>query len=149
MVEEVKSKAEIYDERGLQYAITLFAGFGLWLVIHYWVGLSSATAFLVAGLAAALLVYWIPPNPLGGYLRWSVQSFLIVIGFYLAFWKVPIFLRQWITYPIAFGLSLCIYFAIASWVLKRPGRRFNVTDLLMWGFLALSCFELGVILAEQ
>jgi hypothetical protein len=147
---EEKSKAEAYDERILQWAITFFVGLVLWLLIYYWLRLSSAAeAFLVAGLVAAHLVYLIPPRPLGGYLRWLVESFLIVIGFYLALWKVPIFLQRWIAYPVAFGLSLFICFAIASLALRRPGKRFNIGDLVTWGFFALACFELGASLAEH
>ncbi|HYX71996.1 MAG TPA: hypothetical protein VE732_04440 [Nitrososphaera sp.] len=60
MFKKEEAKSEAHNERVLQWAITLFVGGSIWSLMHY-LELSSDRAFLVAGVVAALLVYWIPP----------------------------------------------------------------------------------------
>lgn len=137
MAEEIKQEDEKTQERVLQMALTLFLGFGLWLLLHNWVGLPSAEAFLAAGLVAAIAVYWIPPKPREGYWGWAAEKLFFVIGFYLAFWKVPALLQQWMSYAVALGLSLFVFFSMAYGVLKMLGhdRRVNLAGWLMWSLL--------------
>jgi phosphate/sulfate permease len=58
MAGEVRQEDRKTHEWILQIAITLFLGFSLWLLIHNWLGMPSAEAFLVVGLVAAWRLRW-------------------------------------------------------------------------------------------
>jgi hypothetical protein len=152
MTEEVSREDGKTQEWILQMAITLFLGFGLWLLIHSWLGMPPAEAFLVAGVLAAIAVYWIPPRPREGYLRWSLENLFFIVGFYLAFWKIPALLHLWIPYAVGLGLSLFVFFSMVYGVLKLLGyeRRVNLANWLMRSLLwALYLSMLGSLGMER
>ncbi len=146
MAEKVKQEQRRTQEWILQMAITIFLGISLWLFIP----LPSAEAFLAAGLLAAIAAYWIPPKPRESYLRWILENLFFIIGFYLAFWKVPTLLHRWISYSAALGLSLFVFFSIVYWVLKMLGyeRQVNLTSWLvqslLWAFYLSMLGSLGM-----
>jgi hypothetical protein len=168
MIKELRPENRKSQGTVFQEAIALFFGCSLWLLIHYWIGVSSATAFLAAGLVAAFAVYWIPPRPHESYLRWSLENLFFIVGFYLAFWKIltlllqpflasplarlQVYLAMWkipdmlrlrIPYAITIGFSLFVFFSIGYWVLKMFGYkpRISVARWLWSSFLWALCLS--------
>jgi len=81
-------------------------------------GLTEANAFLLSGLAAILAVYWIPPFPEEGYVRWILTNSVLLIGGCLFLYKIPSLFASLISYRAAQYLCISVYF-ICCWFLIR------------------------------
>lgn len=62
-------------------------------------------------------------------------TLIIVVGFYLAFWKIPDAAQQWIAFPVAQGLALWVYFV--SWK-AQDGTREDFLQKKFWKWVGKS-----------
>jgi hypothetical protein len=85
-------------------------------------GMSETKAFLIAGLLAILLVYWIPPVPKENYVRWIVSNSLVLFGLFLFLFKIPSAFSSFISYRSAQVLCTVVYL-ICCWFLFRLKKR--------------------------
>lgn len=86
-------------------------------------------AWLVAGLIAILVVYWLPPTPKQKYVTWLVPKSALVLGAYLCVFKVPWLLADFVSYDTAAIICLIAYFAFCWFVFRRmtDKRKHNST----------------------
>ncbi len=156
MPEEAKPKVRNFREWIGNLVVSLFTGFASWdlideIVVNEHLGLPSAETSLAAMLAGAIVVFVLSSKWRGGGLWWASKNLFFIIGFYLAFWKVPILLRPWMSPGIGRGLALVVFFGAVYAALKISGleRRVNLTFWLIWSLfwtlflLLLGSFTMG------
>ena len=156
MPEEAKQKVRKSREWISNLVLSLFAGFASWglideIVVNEHFRLPSAETFLAGMFAGAIMVFLISSKWRGGGLWWASKNLFFITGFYLAFWKVPVLLRPWMSPGIGRGLALIVFFGVVYGALKISGleRRVNLTFWLIWSLfwtlflLMLGSFTMG------
>jgi len=78
--------------------------------------------WLISGIVAALIVYWIRPNAEEGYLEFTGPILLLVLGAYLIAVKVPKLLSGLINYRLAGLLCLAFYVGCCWIIIKQRSK---------------------------
>jgi hypothetical protein len=110
MAENIEQKEKLGGDRGRADFLTISLGVGLTHLLPAWELLPTAEAALVAWSVAFAVGYWLPPKPSESYVRWMLERLILVIAFYLAFFKIPVWLRQWLPRILAYGIPILTFF---------------------------------------
>jgi hypothetical protein len=70
-----------------------------------------AEAVWVAWFIAFLVGYWLPPRPTETFLKWMLENLIFVTAFYLAFFKIPAWLKPSMPALMAYGIPILVFFA--------------------------------------
>jgi hypothetical protein len=70
--------------------------------------LPMAEAYLAGFTVGSLVGYWIPPRPPISYLRWIVTQGAMVLGGYLALFKIPVALKPVMPVALAYGIPITL-----------------------------------------
>ena len=156
MIEEPTQRKDGFPEWARRLIVTIFMGFGSWMlideiVVNERLGLPSAETFLAAALAAAIFLLFLSPREHESFLWSASEDLFFIISFYLAFWKIPVFLRPMVSIGIGRALCLIGFFIVTYVALKIAGyeRRAHLLSWLCWSLfwvlylLMLGSFAMG------
>ena len=93
MGEATQSKEGRKDERSRAQFLMVFLGIGLSQLLSKGEFLSESKAFLLSWSIAFLIGYWLPPRPTQTFLRWVLESSIVVLAVYLIFFLMPMWLK--------------------------------------------------------
>ena len=82
------------------------------------VAVNVGDAFLLSGLVAILVTFWVPPIPKERYVRWIVSNSVILIGAFLFLFRVPLAFSSVLGHRAAQVLCILVY-GICCWLLIR------------------------------
>jgi hypothetical protein len=100
------------------FVLTLIVLGGI-LILDSAYRITAPRAFLLSGLFAILVVYWIPPRPKVTYVEWILSNSLLWCGLFLFLFKIPYLFLSFLSYPSAQILCTLVY-GISCWLfLKR------------------------------
>jgi len=109
-------------DRGRAEFFTFALAAGLTYIISGWDLLSGPEAVLVSWSIALAIGYWLSPIPHESYARWMLEQLVLLTAFYLAVWKVPVWLKQWMSSLLAYGISNSTFLALYALALIGPWR---------------------------
>ncbi len=109
-------------ERRRAEFLTVGVGVGLTHLFTAWGLLPMAESILVAWSVALAVGYWLPPRPRESYVRWVLEALILVVAFYLAFFKAPALLKPMMPSLIAYGLPALLFFGLYTWWLISARR---------------------------
>ena len=136
MSEELRKENHPVAERGRAEFLTTGLAIGLWQLLHLSELLPTVEALLAGFLVAYAIGYWLPPKPKENYFRWMLDFGIFIVGFYLAFFKIPALLKRWMGSVVAYGIPIFIFFVLYTLsILKarrsatkgKPNNSFNPT----------------------
>ena len=122
MSENIEQKEKLRAEPGRAGFLTIVLGVGLTHLLAAWELLPTAEAVLVAWSVAFAVEYWLLPRPSEGHARWMLERLIFVMAFYLAFFRIPAWLTQWIPSVLAYGVPILTFFALCVLSLVRARR---------------------------
>ena len=106
-------------DRGRADFLTMGLGAGLARLFTAWELLAIGEAILVAWLVAYSIGYWLPPKPPESFGRWIRERLIFLVALYLAFFKVPVILKQWLPTIMAYGIPILIFLLASVWSIIR------------------------------
>ncbi len=136
MAKNIEQKEKSNGERRRAESLTIGLGVGLTHLLPDWELLPTAEAVLVAWSVAFAVGYWLPPRPTESYARWLLETLILVVAFYLAFFKIPVWLKQWMPSMLAYGTPILTFFVLyvlsLIWARRgflkgKPNNSFNPT----------------------
>lgn len=83
---------------------------------------TEATAFLVSGLVAILVIYWTPPVKKQTYIRWIFTYGVILIGFYVSLFMLPHVFEGLVGLRAAQFLCVIVYTIICGFLIRLKAK---------------------------
>ena len=102
----------------LRGAVFTIAFLGLTKVIQNFELLSGDEAWLVSGITAVLVCYYVPPRPAEGYFGRLSVGLTLIVGIYLFAFKLPRLFVSAENVPLASWLCLFLFTGI-FWLILR------------------------------
>ena len=118
---EQKEAPEVTSERA-EWLTTILA-VALMSLLSRWELMLDAEAMLVGFSVAYAVSYWLPPRPAEGYGRWTLWRILVIVGVYLAFYKIPPLLKPRLPFVLAYALPLLALFAAFYLARRRWAKK--------------------------
>jgi drug/metabolite transporter (DMT)-like permease len=106
-------------ERRRAELLTTGIGASFTAILPAWGVLHVAEAILVGWSVAFIVGYWLPPRPQESYVRWVLESITLVIGFYLAFFKAPLWLKESIPTLLAYSVPILTFGILSIFLLGK------------------------------
>lgn len=106
------------DIRGVLFSLIVMGG----VFALKGAALDEGNAFLLSGLIAILMIYWIPPVPKESYFRWVGTTSVLLCGLYLFVFKMPLLFSAILSDRAALALCVSVY-CICVWLLFRLRRK--------------------------
>jgi hypothetical protein len=122
MIENTKQSEGPRVDRGRADLLIIVIGIGLMNVLPAWELLPRAESILVSWSVAYAIGYWLPPHPAESYARWMLERLILVIAFYLAFFKIPVWIKQWLPDVLAYGMPILTFLAVYILLIIRDRR---------------------------
>ncbi len=96
-----------------------------WVIEHFQLPYPDEI-WLISGILAALLVYWIRPFREEGYLKFTTPILLLVLGAYLIAVKAPKLLSHLMNYRLA-GLLCLAFYVSCCWIIIKQRETLKKT----------------------
>lgn len=132
-----KSKDSFFDHKSIvRIFILVFGGKTLKAL-----GLPISFAYLLSGLIAVFVDYWVPPRPKESFSRYFVVQGTIISGIILAVFVIPPGLMPFMPTWLAYFLPIVLFSILSYFLFKIPQSE---PAFLRW---VLGCILLALVLS--